>query len=105
MSGNLYMVVEHFRDGDAVPVYRRFREQGRLAPEGLRYVCSWVDTDLERCYQVMETEDPTLLEEWMARWADIVDFEVHGVITSEEAARKIAPRLEVMEAGGNSPAP
>jgi hypothetical protein len=62
----LYMVIETFRGGDAVPVYRRFRDHGRLAPEGLRYVASWVTEDLRRCYQVMECDDPALLERWMA---------------------------------------
>ena len=89
----LYMVIEHFRGGDARPVYRRFREHGRLAPEGLRYVTSWVTEDLRRCYQVMECEDRRLLEEWMARWSDLTDFEVVPVITSPEAAERIAPRL------------
>lgn len=93
MSKQMYMVVEHFKNGDAIPVYRRFRDQGRLAPEGLRYVSSWVTTKLERCYQIMETDDPRLLEDWMAHWRDIVDFEVHPVITSAEAAQKIAPSL------------
>ena len=78
----LYMVIEHFRGGDARPVYRRFREQGRLAPEGLRYVTSWVTEDLRRCYQVMECEDRRLLEEWIARWSDLTDFEAVPVITS-----------------------
>jgi hypothetical protein len=87
------MVIEHFKNGDAVPVYRRFREQGRLAPHGLTYVSSWVDTKLERCYQLMETNDPGLLDEWMARWSDLVDFEVHPVTTSADAAARIAPRL------------
>jgi hypothetical protein len=87
------MVIERFKDGDAVPVYRRFREQGRLAPHGLTYVSSWVDTTLERCYQLMETADPRLLDEWMAQWSDLVDFEVHPVITSADAAERIAPRL------------
>jgi hypothetical protein len=93
MNKALYMVIEHFKGGDAVPVYRRFREQGRLAPEGLRYISSWVDTDFARCYQVMEADDPRLLDEWKSRWSDIVDFEVHPVITSAEAAETIAPRL------------
>jgi uncharacterized protein DUF3303 len=77
MSGTVYMVVEHFRNGDAVPVYRRFRDHGRLAPEGLSYVNSWVDTKLERCYQLMETENPRLLDEWIAHWQDLVEFEIH----------------------------
>jgi hypothetical protein len=89
----LYMVVEHFKNRDAVPVYRRFRDRGRMAPEGLIYVSSWVDVKLERCYQVMETTDPALLDEWLAHWADLVEFEVYPVITSREAAERIAPRL------------
>jgi hypothetical protein len=88
-----YMVIEHFKNGDPVPVYRRFREYGRLAPDGLRYVSSWVDAKLDRCYQVMETDDPRLLDEWITRWSDIVDFEVHSVMSSAEAAETIAPRL------------
>jgi hypothetical protein len=87
------MVVETFRGGDAVPVYRRFRERGRLAPEGLRYVASWVSDDYARCWQLMECEDEALLEEWMARWRDLVDFEVVPVRTSADAAAAIAPRL------------
>jgi hypothetical protein len=89
----LYMVIETFRDGDAVPVYRRFRDHGRLAPEGLTHVASWVDHALRRCYQVMEMDDRVLLDRWIARWSDLVDFEVHPVISSEEAAARIAPRL------------
>jgi hypothetical protein len=89
----LYMVVEHFKNGDAVPVYRRFRERGRLAPDGLTYVSSWVDVKLERCYQIMETANSTLLDDWMAHWSDIVDFEVYPVITSIEATERVAPRL------------
>ena len=88
-----YMVVEHFRDGDPVPVYRRFRERGRMLPEGLAYVSSWVDRDLRRCYQLMETDDPALLARWVALWSDLADFEVHPVITSQEAAEQVAPRL------------
>ena len=93
MAKTLYMVIEHFKDKDAVPVYRRFRNSGRMAPEGLVYVSSWVDAKRERCYQVMETHDPALLEEWMAKWRDLIDFEVHPVVTSQEAAEKIAPLL------------
>jgi hypothetical protein len=87
------MVVEHFKGGDALPVYRRFRERGRLAAPGLTYVSSWVDSKLERCYQLMETDDPQLLDDWIAHWNDIVDFEVYPVITSAEAAERIAHRL------------
>jgi len=87
------MIVERFRDGDPVPVYRRFRDSGRLAPEGLHYVSSWVDDKLERCFQVMETDDPRLLQEWMANWEDLVEFEVYPVLSSKEAAERVAPRL------------
>jgi uncharacterized protein DUF3303 len=89
----LVMIVEHFRDGDARPVYRRFRDRGRLAPEGLRYLASWVTEDFGRCYQVMEYDDPALLRQWMAEWEDLVEFEVHPVRTSAAAAELIAPRL------------
>ena len=89
----IYMLVEHFRNGDPVPVYRRFRERGRMLPEGLAYVSSWVDRDLRRCYQLMETDDPALLARWIALWSDLADFEVHPVITSQEAAEQVAPRL------------
>ena len=90
---NLFMVIEHFKDGDAAPVYRRFRDRGRQAPAGLSYVSSWVDVDLKRCFQLMETDDADLLDQWMAGWSDIVDFEVHPVITSAEAAERLAPLL------------
>ena len=93
MAKTLYMVVEHFKQGDALPVYRRFRDQGRLAPAGLVYVASWVDDKLESCYQLMETEDRALLDQWLANWSDLVDFEVYPVITSKEAAERVAPLL------------
>jgi len=88
----LYMVLEHFRNGDAAPVYRRFRERGRMAPDGLSYVASWVDESMATCYQVMETADRALLERWMTRWSDLVEFEVHPVMTSQEAAQRMAPK-------------
>ncbi len=89
----LYLVVERFRNGDPVPVYRRFRDQGRLAPEGLRYVASWVTEDLCRCFQIMECDDPALLAHWITRWEDLVEFEVLPVVSSAEAAAALAPRL------------
>ena len=89
----LFMIVERFRDGNAVPVYRRFRERGRLAPEGLRYVSSWVTHDFRRCYQVMECDDRALLDAWIANWQDLVDFEVETVMTSAEAVAAITPSL------------
>jgi hypothetical protein len=90
----LYMIIENFRNGDSLPVYRRFRDRGRLAPEGLSYVSSWVTEDRRRCYQVMECDDRAQLDEWMAQWSDLVDFDVIPVMTSAEAARLAAPELD-----------
>jgi hypothetical protein len=81
------MVVERFRDPAAV--YRRFRERGRLAPDGLEYVSSWVTADVTRCYQVMECTDEQLLKDWMTNWEDLVEFEVLPVMSSQEAAARM----------------
>ena len=89
----LYMIIENFKNQDPVPVYRRFRDRGRMAPAGLRYVSSWVDEKLERCFQLMETEDRKLLDEWIGNWNDLVDFEIYPVISSADAASRISPRL------------
>ena len=85
----LFMIVEHFRGGDPRPVYERFRERGRLAPEGLEYRGSWVTTDLARCYQVMECRQRELLDEWMVHWDDLVDFEVVEVVSSFDAVERV----------------
>lgn len=89
----LYMIVEHFKNADPLPIYRRFRDHGRMAPEGLQYVSSWVDEKLERCFQIMETADRKLLDQWIANWSDLADFEVYAILTSQDAVAKIAPRL------------
>jgi hypothetical protein len=89
----LFMVIENFRNGDAIPVYRRFRDRGRMMPAGLEYRGSWITDDLRRCFQVMECDDRALLDQWMANWNDIVDFEVVAVVTSAEAVRTVAPKL------------
>jgi hypothetical protein len=89
----LFMVIERFHPGRAPDVYRRFRDRGRLAPEGLRYVSSWVDVGFTRCFQVMEAESEALLAEWTAHWSDLVDFEIVPVQTSAQAAAAIAPEL------------
>ena len=93
MPTTLYMVVEHFKNKDAVSVYRRFRDRGRMVPEGVVYVSSWVDEKLVRCYQLMETGDRILLDQWIANWSDLIDFEVYPVVTSKEAFERIAPLL------------
>jgi len=87
------MVIERFKDGDAAPVYRRFRERGRMLPEGLRYVDSWIDANFARCFQLMECADPRLFDEWIACWQDLVEFEIIPVTSSKEAAAQIAAIL------------
>jgi hypothetical protein len=89
----LYMVIETFRGGDPVPVYRRFRNQGRLMPDGIEYRGSWVTDDLRRCFQVMECDHRGLLDEWIDNWSDITEFEVIPVIVSAEAAARVSSRL------------
>jgi hypothetical protein len=89
----LFMVIERFHEGRAPDIYRRFRERGRMAPDGLRYVASWVDEAFARCFQVMETDNEGLFREWMANWQDLIDFEIVPVRTSAEAVAFIAPRL------------
>jgi hypothetical protein len=87
------MIIERFKNRDPVPVYRKFRDKGRMAPEGLTYVSSWITEDMDRCYQVMECDDRRILDEWMTRWSDVTDFEVIPVVTSAQAVERIAPRL------------
>lgn len=84
------MVVEHFKNCDPAPVYKRYAEQGRLMPDGLRYVNSWIEVGMDRCFQVMETDDPALLQEWIRNWNDLVDFEVVPVVTSAEMQKLFA---------------
>jgi len=83
----LFMVIEHFKGRDPKPVYRRFAERGRMMPEGLSYVNSWIEVGMDRCFQVMETEDPILLQEWITNWGDLVDFEVVPVVRSAEMVK------------------
>jgi hypothetical protein len=82
------MVVERFTQGPG-PVYERAAEQGRLLPDGLVYVDSWVDERLDRCFQLMETDDPTLFDEWTARWSDLAELEVVPVLSSAEARERV----------------
>ena len=89
----LYMIIEDFRNSDPIPVYRRFRDRGRQQPDGLTYRGSWVTKDLKRCYQLMECEEPELLDQWMSRWSDVMDFQVVPVITSTDAVEFFSSRL------------
>ncbi|HVT57081.1 MAG TPA: DUF3303 family protein [Thermoanaerobaculia bacterium] len=85
----LFMVIERFKDGDAVAVYQRLRDQGRMMPEGLRYVGSWIQADLQRCFQVMECDDPRLFQQWAARWHDLMELEIVPVVASQETVATI----------------
>jgi len=89
----LFMVIENFRNQDAKAVYRRFRDKGRLTPEGLTFVSSWVEADLGRCFQVMECDDVTLLQRWVAEWSDLVDFEIVPVAPGREVADALSGQL------------
>jgi hypothetical protein len=83
----LYMVVERFKDRDPAPIYSRLRDRGRMMPDGLRYVSSWIETNWDRCFQVMECDDPRLLDQWTAQWADLMAFDIVPVVTSQEAVK------------------
>jgi hypothetical protein len=87
----LFMVIERFKDAKAV--YRRLREKGRMLPEGLKYVGSWVEADYNRCFQLMECDDASLFQEWVIQLQDLVDFEIVPVIESKQAAKAIEPFL------------
>jgi hypothetical protein len=89
----LYMIVEAFHRGAAPEIYRRARRLGRMLPPGLEYVDSWVDLDYSRCFQLMRTDDRSLIDAWTAAWHDLVEFEVIPVRTSAEAADAVAAQL------------
>ena len=81
----LFMVIERFKNRDAAPVYKRFEEHGRMMPDGLKYIDSWVENNFDRCFQLMEADDPALFQDWIDNWKDLVDFEVVPVASSAEA--------------------
>ena len=89
----LFMVVERFRNQDAKAAYTRFRDQGRMMPEGLDFVASWVAADLGRCFQVMACKDVTLLQRWAAAWSDLVEFEIVPVSPGPETAEALSEQL------------
>ena len=89
----LYMVYERFKTVGAKDVYRRSKEKGRMLPEGLNYVSSWVDLEFTRCFQIMETDDFSLFSKWADQWIDIVEFDLIPIRTSAEAMAVIAPHL------------
>jgi hypothetical protein len=80
----LFMVIERFKPGSLNAIGERFRLSGRMLPEGVEYRASWVDAAGSRCYQIMEAAEPELLNLWISRWHDLVDFEVVPVLTSSD---------------------
>lgn len=89
----LFMVIEKFRNQDAVAVYRRVRDRGRQIPDGVEFVDSWVSADLGRCFQLMRCDDPALLQRWIAEWADLVEFEVVPVTQGGETSAALRDLL------------
>ena len=87
------MVVERFRDGNARPVYERARDRGRMLPQGLRYVDSWVEASLSRCFQLMECDDARLLQDWLLNWNDLMECEIVPVVPSKETRELVESRL------------
>ena len=85
-----YMVIERFKEGAAPQIYQRLRDKGRMMPEGLEYISSWIDLDFKICYQLMRTENASLFPRWTDGWKDLMDFEIVPVRTSAEAAQFIA---------------
>lgn len=88
-----YMIIENYKNGGYKDVYQRFFENGRMAPQGLTYIESWVDEDLKKCFQIMECDNISLLHDWIANWNDIVDFEIIPVISSKEAQERYLENL------------
>ena len=89
----LFMVIERFKNRDAKAVYRRFRDRGRGAPEGLKYVGSWIEANFDRCFQLMECDDPRLLQQWIIQWQDLIEFEIVPVVPSQETVETVTPLL------------
>jgi hypothetical protein len=89
----LFMVIENFRNQDAKTVYRRFRDKGRMTPDDLKFVGSWVTADLGRCFQLMETDDVALLQSWVAEWSDLVEFEIIPVVPGKATADALTDQL------------
>ncbi len=81
-----YMVIERFKN--AAGIYRRLRQRGRMMPDGLTYVDSWISDDLSRCFQLMEARSRDQFDEWIANWSDLMDFEVVPVVSSSEASAR-----------------
>lgn len=89
----LFMVIERFKNCDAAAVYQRAREKGRMLPDGLKYIDSWVEANFDRCFQLMECDDASLFQQWTLNWHDLVDFEIVPVVPSKETSENVAAIL------------
>lgn len=89
----IFMVIEQYKNRDARAVYERFFKQGRMSPEGLNYLGSWVEANFDRCFQLMECTDASLLQQWALQWSDLVDFEFIPVNASDKTLETIKPFL------------
>lgn len=91
----LFMIIERFRDADMVPIYKRVREHGRMLPEGLTYIDSWVEPNFSRCFQLMECADLRLLQQWILQWRGTgATFEIIPVVGSKDTAEVVTPHLD-----------
>jgi len=91
----LFMIIERFKDNDMVPIYKQVRERGRMLPEGLKYIDSWVEPNFSRCFQLMECNDLRLLQEWALQWRGFgATFEIVPVVGSKETREVVAPYLD-----------
>jgi hypothetical protein len=82
----LYMVIEHYVHGASV-VYERFTTQGRMLPDGVEFIDSWIvdESEPRTCYQLMRATDDDALGQWIARWSDVIDFDYFPVVDSSTA--------------------
>ena len=91
----LFMIIERFKDNDMLPIYKRVRDEGRMIPDGLKYVDSWVEPNFSRCFQLMESDDLRLLQEWVLKWRGSgTSFEIVPILTSKETREVVAPFLD-----------
>lgn len=91
----LFMIIERFKDADMVPIYKRVRDEGRMLPDGLKYLDSWVEPNFSRCFQLMECDDLRLLQEWILKWRGTgTSFEIVPVVSSSDTRAVVEPHLD-----------
>lgn len=94
MMQMLFMVIETFKNQDALAIYRRLKTRGRILPEGIQYIDSWVEASFHRCFQLMECQDSQTLQEWVIQWNDLIEFDIVPVLTSHETQQIVKPYLQ-----------